>query len=71
MVKIQWKRSYGDGEETSDYVLWANGKPTAWVISQAGCWRLMYGKDELYLADTLKECKEFFEQNYSYLYRGL
>ena len=33
MTKEVWKKSYGDGELTDDYVLWVNGKPTNIVIS--------------------------------------
>lgn len=61
MNKSVWRKTYGDDELTDDYVLWIDGKPTDIVISPcSGCWFLMGGKEEIFIADTVKECKEAY-----------
>lgn len=63
MKKSVWRKTYGDGELTDDYVLWIDGEPTDVVISPlSGCWSLMNGKEEIYIADTVKECKEAYSE---------
>ena len=63
MAKEVWKKSYGDGELTDDYVLWLNGKPTDIVISGwTSCYWLMQGRQRLYLGTTIKECKEAYKE---------
>lgn len=63
-IKPTWKRDYGDGEETDDVVLWYKGKPLDIVISGATsgeCGGLFLGNREVYIADTRKELKWFFD----------
>lgn len=58
-----WRRSYGDGELTDDSVLWIKGEPTDCYVSQAsGVYYAYVDGKEVYMADTLKEAKEFILQ---------
>jgi hypothetical protein len=62
MAQIKWRKSYGDGEYTEDYVLWLNNEPTDYVISPStyGGWWLMVGRNDIGCFDTLKTSKEEF-----------
>lgn len=58
-MKLNWKKSYGDGQYTIDTVLWIDGKPTDNVISPVSGYYSLYVNDERYgEADTISEAKE-------------
>lgn len=57
-LKASWKRSWGDGYETDDTVLWVDGHPTSVCISPiSGCHCAMVGNQQICIYDTIKECK--------------
>jgi len=62
MTKEQWRRSYGDGECTEDYVLWVNGEPTDTYISEVStkCYALYIEGEEVGLFNTIKEAKDYY-----------
>ena len=62
---LRWRKSYGDGEETDDTVLWINGRPTVCCVSglSSQCRCAMIGLDQIgFYQDTNKECKEILLQ---------
>ena len=64
MKNLKWKRDYGDGEQTDDFVLWVNGKPTDNVISGwRGCWYGYINNQEIGMFESVKEAKTYIEKN--------
>lgn len=60
MKKLQWKKDYGDGYYTEDWVLWIDGNPTTNIAAQGGGnYKVAYVNDEeVALCDTFKEAKQ-------------
>lgn len=56
--RCKWKHDSGDHEETYDWYLWIDGKPTNHCISQAsGVYYIYINNKERGMRDTLKEAK--------------
>lgn len=57
--KLKWRKTYGDGEYTEDYVLWNGNEPTEYIICEStyGGWWVMKGRTELSCWDYLKTAK--------------
>lgn len=54
----KWRKTYGDGFITDDYVLWVDGKPTDYVISPiSGCYTAFEGNEEIGIYDSVKDAK--------------
>lgn len=65
--KLVWKHDSGDHEETYDWYLWINGKPTENLISQwSGIYSYYEDGVEIGIADTLREAKQLLLEELGY-----